>query len=206
MKTRERVRTFLLAHPKFASRTLYLRFIVALITGRFVTLRESESPGSLRGWSEESLRHVIDEGRRQLDDQMATLDRILLRAQILFSTSLALIALLSSSAESLLKDVKPRSFHFIVMWLLIFSATIFLLVLLGSASLIAIKKPYNVISIAVIASWVSFGLEHLAQEYVEAIGPGDEVNNAHLTILTTAVRMTVCGSMLFGIALLLPHI
>ncbi|MFZ2227189.1 MAG: hypothetical protein WA090_05315 [Candidatus Nanopelagicaceae bacterium] len=191
--------------PKYADWPFYPRFIGALFTGGLVTMPISTKPGSLEGWPDAALQTLIEEGRRQLDDQMMSLERILSRAQLLFTTVLGLIALYGSTATEMWKNTDFNSRVLVVRLLLILSAVLLLLALLGAAALIANRKAYEGISAAVISRWEGFDLKKLAEDYAASVGPGDETNNAHLTVFGTAVRFTVSAAISLGFAWLVFH-
>ena len=178
---------------KFRDLTLYLRFIIALFSANKVKLEPEFSSGSIAGWPLESLQFIIDEGRRQLDDQMETLNRILVRAQILLTTLLALIGFASSMATRLLDKTKSHSIHGWVVVLIVVSIFCLLMALLGSAALVAVKKSYDVINIVVISKWQNFSFEKVAQDFVDSIDNGNVTNNSNLTIFSRAVRFTMFG-------------
>jgi hypothetical protein len=53
----------------------------------------SITPGDVTGWPSDDQQRIVDEARRQLDQQRAELDRIQNRSQFLFTTGLGVLAL-----------------------------------------------------------------------------------------------------------------
>ena len=202
----KRVINVVIYSKKFRDLTLYIRFIIALFSAKKIKLEPEFSSGSIAGWTSESLEFIIDEGRRQLDDQMETLNRILLRAQILLTTLLALIGFAYSMAIILLEKTKSHHIHLWLMVLIIVSIFFLLLALLGSAALVAVKKPYDVMNIVVISKWPNFNFEKVAQEFVDSIDKGNVTNNSNLTIFSRAVRFTMFGVLGMFFAFLLSQI
>ena len=190
---------------KFKDLTLYIRFIFALFFAKEVKLDPEFSSGSIAGWESESLQFLIDEGRRQLDDQMATLNRILLRAQILLTTVLALIGFAYPMVIKLLDETKSHRTHIWVLGIAVVSMYFLLMALLGSAALVAVRKPYDGISIVVISKWPNFSFEKVAQEFVDSIDNGNVTNNSNLTIFSRAVRFTMFGVLGMVSAFLLSY-
>jgi hypothetical protein len=192
--------------PKYIGRRLYARFVRALFTGNLIEMPKPLDPGSLDDWPDNALQTLIDEGRRQLDDQVTSLERIISRAQLLFTTVLGIIALYGSTTAELWKSADFNSRVLFVRALLILTAILLLLALLGAAALIANRKSYNQISAAALSRWESFDLKRLAEDYALSVGPGDETNNAHLTVFGTAVRITVGAAFSLGLAWLVFHL
>jgi hypothetical protein len=153
----------------------------------------------VNGWSDEGLKAIIDESRRELDDQKSSLDRILSRSQFLFSTVLALLAFFGTVASAIWPDKSVDWAVWATRILIVAAGCVLVLALLGSASLIASRKPFVRISAVVISSWDKYELEHLANEYSGALATGDMTVNAHLSVYGSAVRLTLLGALLAGV-------
>lgn len=187
-----------MSEPKYANWPLYPRFIGALFTGRTVALRAPRTTGSLKGWSKDGLAAVIDVATAQLDAQMASLDRVLSRAQLLFTTLLGLIALLFALAPTIWVTQSIAWGEIVPRGLLLLSGLLFLIGLLGTAALIAVRKEFDGMSATVLSNWDKFDSERVAREYAECVGVGELTTNAHLTVFGTAVRLTLAGALLLG--------
>jgi hypothetical protein len=184
----------------FSEWPLYPRFIAALFVGGTVALRLSQPVGDVSKWNKKALTTVIEEARRQLDAQSVTLDRVLLRAQILLTTLLALGGVFATSAPSLWTPLPDPVGTFLRHFVFCASGALLLLGLLGATALVAVTKRYEAINAAVLSNWKKFDLARLAREYAECVGTGEQTGNAHLTVFGTAVRLTVYGSLLLGLA------
>jgi hypothetical protein len=185
---------------RFSKWPLYPRFIAALFSGGKVSLRLAQDSGKLEHWSKQGLLTVIDEARRQLDAQSATLDRVLLRAQILLTTLLALAAIFATAASTVWTHRASACLELVTRVALCSSGVLLLLALLGAAAIVTVTKRYEAISAAVLSRWARFDLRRLAREYAESVGTGEQTGNAHITVFGTAVRLTVYGSILFATA------
>lgn len=189
-----------MSESKYAKWPLYPRFVGALFTGRTVALPDPRPTGALKGWSKAGLDAVIAVAKAQLDAQMASLDRVLSRAQLLFTTLLGLIALLFALAPTIWVGQSTAWGEIIPRGLVLLSGLLFLLALLGAAALIAVRKEFEGMSATVLSNWVKFDPEQVAREYAECVGIGELTTNAHLTVFGTAVRLTLTGALLLGAA------
>lgn len=179
---------------------LYPRFVFSLLTGRQLKLRESRPVGALDKWKDHDLNILIGIAASQLEAQRASLDRLLSRAQLLFTTLLALLALLFGAGAEIWASTTPLWDTAIPRGLLTLSVILLAVSLLGTAALIAIRKEFDTISAPVLSRWDHFDLEQLAVDYAESVGVGEETNNAHLTVFGTSVRLTVYGALALGTA------
>ena len=185
---------------RYSSLPLYPRFIAALFFGGIVSLPPAQPNGSLNHWSKRGLLIVIDEARRQLDAQSATLDRVLSRAQILLTTLLAVVAIFASATPAVWSYHANPGVALVAKIFLCCAGASLLLGLLGAAAVISVTKRYEAINAAVLSKWDAFDLRRLAREYAECVGAGEQTGNAHITVLGNAVRFTVYGSILFAAA------
>ena len=131
---------------------------------------------------------------------MASLDRVLSRAQLLFTTLLGLIALLFALAPTIWVTQSIAWGEIVPRGLLLLSGLLFLIGLLGAAALIAVRKEFDGMSATVLSNWDKFDSERVAREYAECVGVGELTTNAHLTVFGTAVRLTLAGALLLGAA------
>jgi hypothetical protein len=179
---------------------LYPKFVWSLVSGRKLTLPPPTTSGDLNGWKPDGLRSVIEIASAQLHSQRASLDRLLSRAQFLFTALLALLALLVGLAPGVWESSTPFYGDLVPRALLLLSAGLLVIALLGAAALIAVRKEFDAINAAVLSQWSKFDLERLAREYAESVGTGEQTNNAHLTVFGTAVRLTLYGALALGAA------
>ncbi|WP_294179317.1 hypothetical protein [uncultured Schumannella sp.] len=84
---------------------------------------------------------------------MASLDRVLSRAQLLFTTLLGLIALLFALAPTIWVTQSIAWGEIVPRGLLLLSGLLFLIGLLGAAALIAVRKEFDGMSATVLSNW-----------------------------------------------------
>lgn len=189
-----------MTESKYASWPLYPRFVLSLLTGHKVALREPADVGQLTRWKAQGLESVIAIASGQLESQRASLDRMLSRAQLLFTTLIALLALLFGVAGGVWASSIPLWGEVIPRFLLVTAIALLTIALLGTAALIAVRKEFDAMSATELSKWASFDKERLAREYAECVGIGEKTNNAHLTVFGTAVRLTLYGTIALGLA------
>jgi hypothetical protein len=96
-------------------RTPGLAAEIQLVLGyAFLTLRPNGKPPKLRlpnteptpvgDWDDQSLRHLIEEGRRQIDRAVNDVDRFRTRGQVVFTTALALLSLMVAGLGRVIDD------------------------------------------------------------------------------------------------------
>ena len=160
----------------------------------------------VRGWNDDALKSLIEESRRELDDQKSSLDRTLSRSQLLFTTHLGLIAFYGTVAGSVWKDTSNICAWWVQMGFVAAAGVLLVFALLGSAALIAVRKPFDRVSAVVMSKWESFDLERLANDYAAALATGDMTNNAHLSVFGSVVRMTVFAALLAALGWLVAQV
>ena len=189
-----------MTQPKHATWPLYPRFIWSLLTGRPVAMHESPRSGELANWSKEGLEAVITVASTELASQRGQLDRMLGRAQLLFTTLLGLVALLVGMSANVWASSMVLGGEWTPRVLLLLSAALFLLALLGAAAIMAVRKEYDGMSAIPLSNWDEFDPERLAREYAASVGKGHETNAAHLTVFGVAVRLTLYGVVALALA------
>lgn len=189
-----------MTQSRYATWPYYPRFVLSLLSGGTVSLRDPKPIGQLKDWPAKGLESVIEIASGQLDSQRASLDRMLARAQFLFTTLLGLLALLVGLAPTVWAGTTPLAGEWVPRILLLLSAGLLLVALLGAAALIAVRKEFDAMSAVVLSNWSEFDPKRLAREYAECIGVGEMTNNAHLTVFGTAVRLTLYGALTLGAA------
>ncbi|MGX5681805.1 hypothetical protein [Schumannella luteola] len=182
-----------MTQKRSATWPLYPRFIAALITGGTIALRTDGKVGKLKGWDDAAIDAVISIASGQLESQRAALDRMISRAQFLFTTLLGLLTLVFSATPSIWASKTPFYDELVPRVLLALSIGLLVIALLGTAALIAVKKEFDAISASVLSRWKSFDRTRLAVEYAKCIDVGEQTNNAHLTAFGTSVRLTLYG-------------
>lgn len=146
-------------------------------------------PKSLDKWDEPSLQLVIDEGRRQLDRQGQRFDRIRTTAQLLFTTSLALLVVLAASAHRILDK---EAGTLVALW--IAGLLLVALGMLGAASVLTVNAEFGTIDTAKFTEFENDSLRVLATAYAEQVGIGESTVAARLTVYRDAVWLVLLGA------------
>ena len=149
--------------------------------------------GDLGGMKDDDdLRMIIDEGRRQLDRQMADLDRIRSRGVTLVTVGLAELALLARGARTTFAHGTGAT----VAWT--FAALLVLFGLGGAAALLTAKAEFGRTDTVKAAGEVPPVLRPLALAYAQQAGYGEETVRTRLTVLRDAVLLLVVGALVYA--------
>lgn len=187
-------------HKEQVSSHLYVRFVRSLLFASPMALAEPRSPGDLTEWNTDDLARVIEIASAQLASQRVQLERLLTRAQLLFTTLLAIFALIVGLAPGIWSSTAPVLHAWIPRSLFAIGVVLLGSALTGAAAALAVPKTFCVMDATVLSHWSEFDLRRFAREYVECVGPGQETNNAHLTVFGEAVRLTVYGALAIGVS------
>lgn len=143
----------------------------------------------LENWQPEDLRLMIEEGRRQYDEQIAHLERIRGRAQWLFTTGLALGAAIATVGAGVFKD---QDWYVVVIWLAAIALATW--ASLGAAAILTVRKDFDGIATSVLSTYAPPIEKQLARDYAEMLETGDLTVNTALTLFRQAVLwMTIAG-------------
>ena len=144
---------------------------------------------ALKNWQEDDRRLMIEEGRRQYDEQIAHLERIRSRAQWLFTTGLALGAATATVGAGVVKD---PDWYTVIIWT--FGIATATWALLGAVAILTVRKDFDGIATSVLSTYVPPIEERLARDYAEMLETGDLTVNTALTLFRQAVVwMTIAG-------------
>jgi hypothetical protein len=172
---------------------VYLYHIAALFflsRQRAVHSSDSNEPGTLQNWSDDDLRLLVDEGRRQVDRQTNDLERIRLRAQVLLALGIAL----EGTAGSFQSEVsKADSCWVWALWILALLLIGFSI--LGAAATAATRADLEIIHATALSRYEPNALRHLADDYA-AIMPGNESQIAtRLINMRLAIILVLVGGL-----------
>jgi hypothetical protein len=160
--------------------------------------------GDISGWSRDDHEMLIAEGRRQLDRQIADLERIRSRCQFLFTTVLGLLVLVFGTVRTI---GGPES-HRVLLALLFWCVSIICLVLglLGTAALITARKDVQIIDTARLSQTAPPVFKALAPAYANAVHTGENSVATSVTVQRDAVLLMVAGALAYASAWLLAVI
>jgi hypothetical protein len=182
----------------------YAEYVFGLVLpGEKVALHVEPDAGfeaPLEGWTHEDLTLMIAEGRRQFDEQVAHLERIRGRAQWLFSTGLALGAVIAAVGAQVFQHGQAGV---TLIWVIgIVTAT---WALLGAVAILTVRADFEGIATKVLADYPPPVEEQLARDYAEMLEGGDLTVNTVLTLFRQAVLWMIVGSYATLLAFLLSR-
>jgi hypothetical protein len=177
--------------------SLFLGQLVGLWPGRrVVTLDVHRSePGDLNDWGEDDLKLLIAEGQRQLDRQVAELERIRARSQVLFTTNLAVGGLFAAVFVLAAKEPDMLSFVFLLLGFLLWLASS-----LVSLSVIVASREIGAIDATLLSRQPKGVTRQLATSYARTVKIGANTCATVLTVFRDAAMVAFLASILLGIA------
>lgn len=179
---------------RFAEARLYLIYCAALLhPGRTVPTFTQTAPVSidLDTHTDDEFALLIEEGRRQLDRQMADLERIRNRAGALATVSLALTAAVVTKTADILDH------HWILIALWAFACALALLAVAGAASVLSARAVFGYTDTKLAAEGPRPLRRYLAEAYAESVTLGEETVRTFLTVFRDAVTLTVSSALIF---------
>ncbi|MER7804575.1 hypothetical protein ABTX71_30010 [Streptomyces parvulus] len=183
---------------RFAEARLYLTYCAALLhPGRAVPTFTQPTAVSidLDTHTSDEFTLLIDEGRRQLDRQMADLDRIRNRAGALATISLGLTAAVVTKSA----DILERHWTLIILWA--FACTLALLAVAGAASVLSARAVFGSTDTKMAAEGPRPLDRYLAEAYAENVAVGEETVRTFLTVFRDAVTLAVVSALMFLLVL-----
>ena len=172
---------------------LYGQHIVALVwPGRRVAGLDIDEPepGDVSKWAIDDLRFLVEEGRRQLDRQRADLDRLQNRSQFLFTTALALIALLASETSV----IQHRGWSIFVPWYV--GLVTVVLGALGAAALMAVRSDFGIVHATLLSQSTPPISAVLAATHAQIVSVGENTILSRITVYRDATSLVVVGAIL----------
>ncbi|WP_419921983.1 hypothetical protein [Candidatus Poriferisodalis sp.] len=157
----------------------------------------------IESWSDDDRQLAIEEGRRQLDEQRVQLQYLTRRASALLPVGLAVTAFLLTALDDLGMLVQPARTIARVLLLLGPAMTIWGTLVMGA--LIAGRASFMKTDALQLTHESADLREHLARDYAENVGVGENTNVARLTHLGTGVVWIVIGAIVGAAGLLVIH-
>jgi len=156
------------------------------------------SPQPLDDWSEEDLKHMVDEGRRQVDRQLSDLVHIRSRAQWLFTVGAAVTVALAGAFTRAEPIGVILAFWLLALALLVYGVA-------GAGAILTVRADFGTIDTAVLSASEPPILRALAVSYSRMLGTGENTVATRLTVLWQAVLFVIAGGYLGLIAFLVKH-
>lgn len=183
---------------RFAEARLYLVYCAALLhPGRALPTFTEPAVVSidLDSDADDELALIIEEGRRQLDRQMADLERIRNRAGALATVSLALAAAVVTKTADALKA------HWAVAALWVLACALAVLAVAGAAAVLSARAVFGQTDTLTAAQGARPFRRYLAEAYAESVAVGEETVRTFLTVFRDAVTLTVSSALAFLLVL-----
>lgn len=183
---------------RFAEARLYLVYCVALLHPGHTMPTFAEPEPHTRNvppLSDEELGLLTEEGRRQVDRQMADLDRIRNRAGALATVALALIAAVMGKFA----DVLDQHWVLIALWAASCAMAVFSVA--GAASVLSARAVLGRTDTRLAAQGTRPMRASLAEAYVGTVSIGEETVRTFLTVFRDAVTLAVMAALAFFIVL-----
>jgi len=173
---------------------VYARHVMALFwPNKFapVLIADKNEPGGVDGWSDDDLRLLVDEGRRQLDRQHDDLERIRGRSQVLLALGLALEGSIASLQSQLTTHAPCWVWAIWALALLTGGWSI-----LGAGATSAVRADMEIIHSAVMSRRDGPALPQLAKDYAGMTKQGENQLATRLTNLRYAVVWLLIAALL----------
>lgn len=183
---------------------VYLQHVAALFRPSIAVVAfevHKSEPGDVSGWSDDDMELLIAEGRRQIDRQVADLERVRSRSQFLFTTVLGLLVIVFGTVHAIAGPDSHRVFLAVFLWC--GSVVSILLGLLGTAALIATRKDLKIVDAAILSRVTPPVLAQLAIGYADAVRTGENSVATALTVQRDAVLLVIVGASAYMAAWLL---
>jgi hypothetical protein len=181
---------------KFRESRAYLWYVGALFRPGIevpVFAEPTRFEGNLKRFDDADLKLLIEEGRRQLDRQIADVERTKSRAGTLLTISAAEIAVLSASANRVFGHGWPVTLAWAA------SALFALLAAGGAASLLTAQAQYGRTDTQNDAAGPLPYLRNLARGYAESTSYGEQTVAARVTLLRDGVLLAVTAAILYAV-------
>ena len=139
-------------------------FLWSVLVGGTVSpaLENPNSPGDMAGFDEESLRIVIEEGRRQVDSQSERFRHATDRGQVVLTVALALLGFLAAQLDRVSKVHADRLWVFWAVWGA--AALVSLIGTAAAAAAVVVKADFLAVDTTQISTWTSPVLRELARD------------------------------------------
>jgi hypothetical protein len=181
-------------------RWLACTFIAALLFERRVkpTFENSNQVCDLGQLDPESLRLIVDEGRRQAEDQVNRFRHTTDRAQILLSVSLAAMAFWVGSFALVSRTADWERVVTAALWTV--GGIGLMSGLAAAAGVVVVKASFDQVDTTQMTSWKDSVLRRLAADYADAVRRGEVTVADRVTAFRQATRLVVWGALLVAMA------
>jgi hypothetical protein len=151
-------------------------------------------PGELKGWRKEDLLLLVEEGRRHDDEQRGTVNAMRARAQIAFTSALALFAVVAAEVQHLSSKTSNWTKAGIAA-----SGLLTFVGALGSLSIFAVAVKAPKIHPTVMSQRKPAALRELAEDYAYIAVDWTRLSGTMLTVLREAILYISLGAGINGL-------
>ncbi|MFI4992759.1 MAG: hypothetical protein ACHQCH_03960 [Solirubrobacterales bacterium] len=175
-----------------AEQAVYARHVWALFragSGAPAHHADPNEAGDIAEWSDEQVKTLIDEGRRQLDRQNDDLERVRGRAQVALAIAIAL-----GGAAGALRATVSSADHFPLWVLWIVGLLLVGWAILGVAATAVVRADMQIIHAGVLSRYTGDIDRQLAEDYAAIAVDGENQVATRLTNLRIAVAFLLVGA------------
>lgn len=174
---------------------MYFHQIRGLWAGRAVNSWNTHqiSPKSSISWDRQDQILLIEEGRRQIDEQRSSLENLRGRGQYLLTLDIALSGLYATLLTTSIPLTSVWSF---VVWFL--GSVLLLLSTLGGTAVLVGSKTLGGVDAAKFSQSSSGQTAALADAYTASVGRGENTIATQITVFRDAVTLTLGSSFCLG--------
>lgn len=171
-------------------------FILGLVFGGPVkpTLTNPNTPSDMTSFDDADLQLVVDEGRRQLDNQTGAFQHVQGRAQSLLTVCLAVLAFATGAIGRLQRICGVR----FVVALIVFVLAVCLVIvgLALAAAVIVVRADFEQTDTTQVTGFKAPILRTVAADYANVVRIGEITVAARVTVFRMATRYSVWGAVL----------
>jgi hypothetical protein len=176
-------------------------FIASLLFGRQVKVDtiNPNKPGTMIGWTDADLEHVVREGRAQLDRQRARYEHVTSRGQALLTISLLLLGFSATVLQAIRTNTTGGTGTVIaVVWAI--GALGSVAAALGAGAIIVVQGTFTEIDTTQMSNWSSPVLQELAKDYAESVISGENTVAARVAMLRRTTQVLLWSATLVAAA------
>jgi len=180
--------------------SLTAAFILALLLGGRVRSDQANPnvPGDMSQFDDVSLLKVVEEGRRQHDQQMRDFRHATDRAQTLLTISLVVLGFIAATLNRVLHAPGARATVALAIWALSILLTV--VGVAAAAGVAVVAAEFKKMDTTIVSNFTPPILRELADNYAESVRLGQLTLDDRVTVFRQAVRFVSWGAILSATA------
>jgi len=181
-------------------------FVLAMLFGGAArpTSVNPNRPGDVSKFGEDSLRLLVEEGRRQLQEQTDRFTHATERAQALLTVGIVVLGFVSATFQHANDAWEFFRVAALTLWVLGLALT--LVGLAAAAAVIVVQAEFKAVDTTQASTWTPPIDRRLAADYVEAVVLGETTVAARVTVFQQATRLVSWGAVVAAFAFILGAI